>query len=73
MKALGIDIGSLTTKAVILDDDGILASSIITSGDEAELSAKGALELAPSWKLIKSDLIILYVSILRASLIRMIS
>ena len=44
MKALGIDIGSLTTKAVILDDDGILASSIITSGDEAELSAQAALE-----------------------------
>ena len=44
MKALGIDIGSLTTKAVILDDDGILASSIITSGDEAELSAKAALD-----------------------------
>ena len=44
MKALGIDIGSLTTKAVILDDDGILASSIITSGDEAELSAQAALD-----------------------------
>jgi len=44
MKALGIDIGSLTTKAVILDDDGILASSIVSSGDEAELSAKAALE-----------------------------
>ena len=44
MKALGIDIGSLTTKAVILDGDGILASSIIPSGDEAELSAKAAIE-----------------------------
>jgi len=44
MKALGIDVGSLTTKAVILDDDGILASSIVSSGDEAELSAKAALE-----------------------------
>lgn len=44
MKALGIDIGSLTTKVVILDDEGILASSIIASGDEAELSAKAALD-----------------------------
>ena len=46
MKALGIDVGSLTTKAVILDDDGILASSIVSSGDEAELSAKAAMEQA---------------------------
>ena len=45
MKALGIDIGSLTTKAVILDD-GILVSSIIPSGDEAELSAKAVVEQA---------------------------
>jgi predicted CoA-substrate-specific enzyme activase len=44
MLALGIDIGSLTTKAVILNDEGILASSIITSGDEAEFSAKAALD-----------------------------
>ena len=43
MKVLGIDIGSLTTKAVILDD-GILASSIIPSGDEADLSARAAVE-----------------------------
>jgi len=43
MKALGIDIGSLTTKAVILDD-GILASSIIPSGDEADLSGRAAVE-----------------------------
>jgi predicted CoA-substrate-specific enzyme activase len=43
MKALGIDIGSLTTKAVILGDS-ILASSIIPSGDEADLSARAAVE-----------------------------
>jgi len=43
MKALGIDIGSLTTKAVILDD-GILASSIIPSGDEVDLSARAAVK-----------------------------
>ena len=44
MKALGIDIGSLTTKAIILDGDAIMASSIITSSDEAESSAKAALD-----------------------------
>ena len=46
MHALGIDVGSLTTKAVILDSDGILASSIMPSGDEADLSAKMAAEQA---------------------------
>ncbi len=46
MKALGIDIGSLTTKAVILADDGILASSIIASDDEAESAAKAAMQEA---------------------------
>jgi predicted CoA-substrate-specific enzyme activase len=43
MKALGVDIGSLTTKTVILDD-GILASNIIPSGDEADLSGRAAVE-----------------------------
>jgi predicted CoA-substrate-specific enzyme activase len=46
MKALGIDIGSLTTEVVVLDSDGILASSISLSGDNAELSAKRAIEEA---------------------------
>ncbi len=46
MKALGIDIGSLTTKAVILADDGILASSITSSDDEAESAAKAAMQEA---------------------------
>jgi len=46
MNALGIDIGSLTTKAVILDDGHILSSSIVPSGDEAELGAKAAMEEA---------------------------
>ena len=44
MKALGIDIGSLTTKAVILDNGAILASSIIPSEDEAELSAESVIQ-----------------------------
>jgi len=42
MKALGIDIGSLTTKAVILDDSRIIASSVIATGEEAEQSARAA-------------------------------
>jgi len=44
MKALGIDIGSLTTKVVILDNDGTFSFNITPSGDEAELSAKAAVE-----------------------------
>ena len=43
MKALGIDVGSLTTKAVVLDDGDILAYSLISSTDEADLSAREAL------------------------------
>jgi predicted CoA-substrate-specific enzyme activase len=44
MKAVGIDIGSLTTKAVVLDDGTIVSSSIILSNETAELSAKSAAE-----------------------------
>jgi predicted CoA-substrate-specific enzyme activase len=44
MKALGIDIGSLTTKVVILEGDVVLASSVSPSGDEPEPSAKAVLE-----------------------------
>jgi len=46
MKALGIDIGSLTTKVVILENSRILSSVITTSGEEAESSAKEAVEKA---------------------------
>jgi len=46
MKALGIDIGSLTTKAVIMDEGAIIASSVVPSGDEAELSARAAMQEA---------------------------
>jgi len=46
MKALGIDVGSLTTEAVILDEDVIITSSVIPSGDEAELSARAAMKKA---------------------------
>jgi predicted CoA-substrate-specific enzyme activase len=43
-KAIGIDIGSQTTKAVVLNGSEILASTIIPSKDDPELSAKAALE-----------------------------
>jgi len=46
MKALGIDIGSLTTKVVVLDNDGIVTSVVIPSSDEAELSARAAMKQA---------------------------
>jgi len=55
MKALGIDVGSLTTKAVILDDGGILSSSIITSDEEAELGAKAAMKEALNQAGLSSD------------------
>ena len=44
MKALGVDIGSVTTKAVVLDDSGVLCSSIIPSADAAESSAMAAVD-----------------------------
>ncbi len=44
MKALGIDIGGLTTKAVILDGGQIIASSVISTGEEAEQSARAAVD-----------------------------
>jgi len=46
MAVAGIDMGSLTTKAVILEGGKILAHSIITSADEAEVGARKALEQA---------------------------
>jgi len=48
MKALGIDIGSLTTKVVILENDRILSSVITSSGDEPEGVAREAVENALS-------------------------
>ncbi|MBM3133605.1 MAG: hypothetical protein FJZ95_11335, partial [Chloroflexi bacterium] len=40
---IGIDIGSLTTKAVIFGKEGTLAHAVIPSGDEAETSARSVL------------------------------
>ncbi|MEE8372697.1 MAG: BadF/BadG/BcrA/BcrD ATPase family protein, partial [Dehalococcoidia bacterium] len=44
MKALGIDIGSLTTKVVMLDGDSTPFFIIAPSGDEPESSARAALD-----------------------------
>ncbi len=44
MRALGIDIGSLTTKAVILDNDRFVASSVIATDEETGLSAEAAVD-----------------------------
>lgn len=46
MKAVGIDIGSLTTKVVILENENILSALITASGDEVESAAKKAVEKA---------------------------
>jgi predicted CoA-substrate-specific enzyme activase len=46
MRAVGIDIGSLSTKAVVMGDDGILSSAVVLSSDSAESSARAALEQA---------------------------
>lgn len=46
MRAAGIDIGSLTTKAVIMDDGKILSCVIDQTGDEAEQAARRALKEA---------------------------
>ncbi len=45
-KAIGIDIGNLTTKAVIMEDGKVLASAFVPSRDEAEASARAALDEA---------------------------
>ena len=44
MKALGIDVGSLNVKAVILDGSGPLASIQMPAGEGAEASARIAME-----------------------------
>jgi len=43
MKTIGLDVGSLNTKAVIIDDDKIIAYSIVLSGDDSAASAKSAI------------------------------
>lgn len=46
MRLLGVDVGSLTTKAVVLGDNGIMSYSITESGDESEQSATAAMDEA---------------------------
>jgi predicted CoA-substrate-specific enzyme activase len=46
MTTLGIDIGSLNAKAVVLGDEGVSGSGIALLGDEIENSARMALERA---------------------------
>lgn len=46
MKTLGIDIGSLNIKAVVLVDDAVLGTGIVSSGDDIESGARSALGLA---------------------------
>jgi (R)-2-hydroxyacyl-CoA dehydratese activating ATPase len=44
MKALGIDIGSLNVKAVVLDGSGPMAETQLPAGEGAEASARTAME-----------------------------
>ncbi len=46
MAVAGIDIGSLTTKVVILEKDKVISDCIIISADEAEVGARKAMEQA---------------------------
>ena len=46
MNTLGIDIGSLNIKAVVLGDGGILGTSIVSPGDDIEVRTKMAIETA---------------------------
>jgi predicted CoA-substrate-specific enzyme activase len=46
MKTLGIDIGSLNIKAVVLGDEGVLGAGIVPPGDEIEAGAHKAIDLA---------------------------
>ena len=42
MITLGIDVGSLTTKALVLEDSNILSSSLLLTGDDASDTTAGA-------------------------------
>ncbi len=44
MNTIGVDIGSLNTKAIILSDTGISAVSVIPTGDEAGETARKAID-----------------------------
>ncbi len=42
MITLGIDVGSLTTKALVLEDSNILSSSLLLTGEDASDTTTGA-------------------------------
>jgi predicted CoA-substrate-specific enzyme activase len=44
--AIGVDIGSLTTKSVVLNETKIISSAVIRSSDETELCARTTIEQA---------------------------
>lgn len=46
MPVAGIDVGSQTTKVVILEDGQIIGKSVVTSADETEVGARQAMEEA---------------------------
>jgi predicted CoA-substrate-specific enzyme activase len=46
MKTLGIDIGSLNIKAVVLEDERILGTGIMPPGDEVEAGTRQAIDTA---------------------------
>ena len=46
MNTAGIDIGSLTTKVVVLGNDGVLSSVVTDTGDDREATAREAAEAA---------------------------
>lgn len=46
MIAAGVDVGSLTGKAVILGDDGIVSWSLIPTGADSSVTAKDAMDTA---------------------------
>jgi len=48
MKTLGVDIGSLSIKAVVLGDEGILGTGLVPPGDEIEAAARQAVAIALS-------------------------
>ncbi len=48
MKTIGIDIGSMNVKVVVLGDDGILSTSIGQPGDDVEIGALSVLQSAIS-------------------------
>ena len=45
-RAIGVDIGSLTTKSVVLDETKIISTAVVRSSEETGLSARATIEQA---------------------------